>query len=155
MRRLTVLILISVTLAGGCAPSTEMTGVRLPEGDAAERVHDWDVLRAIDGGSRVVVIADPTEWHAGKLDRVSTADLTLEGRPPIPRASVVRVVRVESLSGIHAKQGMLIGMFLGGVVLVASGGFALPLVVDPPLCAGIGALSGVGQSRQTLVYERR
>ncbi len=68
----------------------------------------------------------------------------------------MRVVRIDSFSSIRAKQGALGGLLMGGLVLFGTGGALwLAVAVDPPVFAAFGALTGVGEQRQSLVYERR
>jgi hypothetical protein len=158
MRRPMAQVLIAVMASSGCARSAPM-GVQMPTGEAAEHVHDWSVLARLAPGTHVLVEQDSARLVDAKVEAISDSGLAVRRQDRdemLARASVVRVVRVESISGIRAKQGARGGLLVGGLVLFLTGGALwIPVVIDPPAFAALGALTGAGKERQSLVYERR
>ena len=160
MRRLTASLLVAVMTAPGRAlPAGRAEfGVQLPTGAAAGQLHDWNVVRRLPEGAHVLVEVDPTGLLDAHVEGTDPNELTLRRGDQferVPRDRVVRVVRVESMSSLHAKQRAIGGLLLGGLAVVATGGLLwFPILLDPPRFAGAGAISGIGEHRQTLVYER-
>jgi hypothetical protein len=158
MGRIATWSLIAVmTVSGGCASSGEMViDVHAPSEQTRASIGDWSRLRQVSAGTGVLVDVDDSDVRFGKISSISNTDLTLTGAPPIPRASISRVRRVQSLSKLRAGKGAAIGFGLGVLTLVATAGLVWqPLVGYPLLGAGIGSGSAIGVERQTVVYQRR
>ena len=158
MGRISTWTLIGIlTVSGGCATSGEMViDVHAPSEQTRASIGDWSRLRRLSSGAEVLVDVDESDLRFGKVSSISDADLTLTGAPPIPRASISRVRRVQSLSRLRAGKGAAIGVGLGVLALVATGGvFWQPMIGYPLIGAGIGSGSAIGVTRQTVVYQRR
>lgn len=158
MGRITTWTLVGVlSVSGGCASSGEMViDVHAPSDQARASIGDWSRLGQLAAGTEVLVDVDQSDARFGKVLSISDTDLTLSGASPIPRASITRVSRVQSLSKLRAGKGAAIGFGLGLFVLVASGGiFWQPMIGYPLVGAGIGSGSAIGVTRQTIVYQRR
>lgn len=158
MGRITTWSLIGVlTVSGGCASSGEMViDVHAPSEQTRASIGDWSRLRRVSAGTEVLVDVDESDARFGKISSISDGNLTLTGAQPIPRGSVIRVRRVQSLSRLRAGKGAAIGFGFGLLALVATGGvFWQPLIGYPLLGAGIGSGSAIGVTRQTVLYQRR
>jgi hypothetical protein len=161
MRRVMASVLAVVLASTGCAGEVGRAslGVQLPMGEAADRLRDWDVLRRQPSGAHLLVALDTGRLVDARLDSAGDDGLTvLRGgmAERLPRNQVVRVIRVESMSAVHAKQGASAGLLLGGLITISVGlGLWFTLLTDPAIFAGFGALTGIGEHRQILVYERQ
>lgn len=155
MRKLLALVLIGL-MTTGCAAGS---GVELPTGEAGAIVHEWTSVLNLEPNARILVEADARGIIDGRMFDVSPDQLRLitnTGLAAVERAHVARVVAIKNHATTGAKQGAMIGVLIGGLVVATSGGeFWFPLVVDPPLLAGLGAAGGALAHRQVLVYERR
>ncbi|HET9762744.1 MAG TPA: hypothetical protein VFR50_04480 [Casimicrobiaceae bacterium] len=122
-------------------------------------VHDWTAVQRLASDAHVLVEVDARGIIDGRVFDVSVDQLRLFARTGLvatDRPQVVRVVTLGNHARTGAKQGAVIGLIIGGLVFAASrGAFWFPLVVDPPLLAGLGAAGGALAPRQVLVYERR
>ena len=157
MGRMSTWVLIGVfTVTTGCASGQIVTDVHTPSADALSAASNWSGLDRLPAGADVLVGVDPSRVIRGKLVSISDSSLTVTREPSIPRASIQRVTRVQSLSRLRAGKGALIGFGFGVLALAATGGvFWQPMVGDTLLGAGIGAGPAIGVTRQTVVYERR
>lgn len=158
MGRITTWTLIGVlSVSGGCASSGEMViDVHAPSDQARASIGDWNRLRQLPAGTEILVDIDQADARFGNVLSISDTGLTLTGTSPIPRASISRVSRVQSLSKLRAGKGAAIGFGVGLFVLVATGGlFWQPMIGYPLVGAGIGSGSAIGVTRQTIVYQRR
>ena len=146
-----------LTISSGCASSGEMViDVHAPSDQTRASIGDWSRLQQLSAGTEVLVDVDQSEERFGKVSAISDAGLTLTGAPLIPRASINRVSRVQSLSKLRAGKGAAIGFGLGVFVLVATGGLLWQPMIGYPLVGGaIGSGSAIGVTRQTVVYQRR
>ena len=158
MGRITTWTLVGVlAVSGGCASSGEMViDVHAPSDQARAAIGDWSRLHQLPAGTEVLVDVDQSDARFGKVQSISDAGLTLIGDSTIPRASISRVSRVQSLSKLRAVKGAAIGFGIGVFVLVATGGlFWQPLIGYPLVGGAIGSGSAIGVTRQTVVYQRR
>lgn len=158
MGRMTTWSLIWVlTVSGGCASSGEMViDVHAPSEQTRASIGEWSRLGRLSAGTDVLVDVDDSDVHVGTVSSISDAGLTLTGASLIPRASISRVRRVQSLSRLRAGKGAAIGLGLGVLGVVATGGaFWQPLLGYPLLGGWIGSGSAIGVTRQTVVYQRR
>ena len=155
MQRILALALLGLTTTG-CATES---GVELPTGEAGAIVHDWTAVLNLEPNARILVEADARGIIDGRMFDVSPDQIRLitkTGLAVMDRTHVARVVAIKNHAKTGAKQGAMIGVLIGGLVVAASGGeFWFPLVVDPPLLAGLGAAGGALAHRQLLVYERQ
>lgn len=155
MRRLSCLGL-ALAIGAGCA--TSPAGLELPTGQAAAHVYEWRQVIALDSGSRVLVEVDGVGIVDGRITAADDRELTLStsgGPTSIGRSSIERVVAVRSLAGRGARQGAIVGAFVGGLLALATGGqLWQPLLGEPAFFAGIGAASSAFEHRQVLVYQR-
>jgi hypothetical protein len=157
MGRITTWALIGVlTVSGGCASGEMVIDVHAPSEQTRASIEDWSRLHGLSAGAEILVDVDESDIRFGRVSSISDTDLTLTGAPPIPRASISRVRRVQSLSRLRAGKGGAIGLGLGVLTLVATAGLVWqPLVGYPLLGAWIGSGSAIGVERQTVVYQRR
>jgi hypothetical protein len=157
MGRISTWALIGIfTVTTGCGSGLIMTDVHTPSDEALAAATDWAELNRLSPGTTVLVDVDESGAVRGKIAAVSAAALTVTGHAPIPRASIQRVSRLQSLSRQRARRGAAIGFGIGVFVLAATGGlFWQPVVGYPLLGAGIGSGSAIGVTRQTVVYQRR
>jgi hypothetical protein len=161
MRRLMASALVAVMASPGCAlPARRgQAGVQMPTGALAALVHDWSALSRLPHGAHVLVELDADGLVDAKVESVSDTALAIrrgDDLKSLPRTSVVRVIRIESMSGIRAKQGAWGGLLIGGLAAFSTGGALwFAALLSPAEFAGFGAVTGLGEQRQTLVYERR
>ncbi len=160
MRRLMASALVAVMASDGCALQARrgQGGVQMPTGAAAEQLHDWTALNRLPPGAHVLVEVDSAGLVEAKVESVGDTALAIrrgDDLQSLPRTTVVRVIRIESMSSIRAKQGALGGLLMGGLLLVLTGAGLWPLCSRGPLASRLRRCTGVGEQRQTLVYERR
>jgi hypothetical protein len=157
MGRITTWALIGVlTVSGGCASGEMVIDVHAPSEQTRASIGDWSRLHGLSAGAEILVDVDESDIRFGRVSSISDTDLTLTGAPPIPRASISRVRRVQSLSRLRAGKGAAIGVGLGVLTLVATAGLVWQPLVGYPLLGGwIGSGSAIGVTRQTVVYQRR
>jgi hypothetical protein len=133
-----------------------MIDVHAPSEQTRASIGDWSRLQQLSAGAEVLVDVDASDVRFGKVSSISDSGLTLTGAPPIPRGSISRVRRMQSLSRLRAGKGAAIGLGLGVLALAATGGlFWQPMIAYPLVGAGIGSGSAIGVTRQTVVYQRR
>ena len=157
MSRISAWALIGVlTVSGGCASGEMIVDVHTASARTVATIGDWSRLDRLHAGAEVVIDVDESDVVYGNVLSVSDASVTLTGRAPIPRGSIQRIARVQSLSRLRAGKGSAIGFGFGVLTLVATAGLVWqPLVGYPLLGAGIGSGSAIGVTRQTVVYQRR
>ncbi len=155
-RIMTWALIVGFTFSAGCASGEMIVDVHAPSVQTVATIDDWSRLDRLHAGTEVVIDVDDSDAVYGRVLSVSDASVTLTGRAPIPRASIQRVARVQSLSKLRAGKGTAIGFGFGVLTLVATAGLVWqPLVGYPLLGAGIGSGSAIGVERQTVVYQRR
>jgi hypothetical protein len=120
---------------------------------------DWYGLRRVPVGARLRVTLADAPTYEGVLSAVDDDSLVVKdqaGQPRIlERTLVERVVEVRTKARTRAKQWGIAGGVLGSVLVVTGGpGFWFFLVIDPPALAGLGALYGLHETNEVVVYQR-
>lgn len=159
-RAMAVVLLSSWVVNAGCARPIQ-AAPQLPTGDAAALLHDWRAVTRLHQGTHVLVTIDSMALADGRIQSVDDGHVTIARAgvaSTYDRAAVVRIVKVDSMSAVHAKQGLAIGLVLDALLPlggVTGKGLLILMPYEVGFFSGVGALSGIGESRQTLVYERQ